>query len=219
MGKLANDMQALIVCVPRVATRQFRQIRMRCTAVQAKTWWNSAEAWGAAGAIAGWGMTGAAIYDASFAGPEIISLNMTGVMLVYSSLFARWAFIVQPQNLALCACHISNVIAQSNQMRRAIEFKLSNGEHEVVADLRNKACMFIAGTGILIAGGPRIQSKIVEAKMGPVSAAAGAAAGPFTTHFWAPMSKWLISGASFMDLVILLFHTQISVAISASALY
>merc|ERR1711865_838142 len=117
---------------------------------------NSAEAWGAAGAIAGWGMTGAAIYDASFAGPEIISLNMTGVMLVYSSLFARWAFIVQPQNLALCACHISNVIAQSNQMRRAIEFKLSNGEHEVVADLRNKACMFIAGTGILIAGGPRI---------------------------------------------------------------
>ena len=140
-------------------------------------------------------------------------------MLVYSSLFARWAFIVQPQNLALCACHISNVIAQSNQMRRAIEFKLSNGEHEVVADLRNKACMFIAGTGILIAGGPRIQSKIVEAKMGPVSAAAGAAAGPFTTHFWAPMSKWLISGASFMDLVILLFHTQISVAISASALY
>ena len=24
--------------------------------------------------------------------------------------------------------------------------------------------------------------------------------GPFTVHFWAPMSKWLISGASFMDL-------------------
>jgi len=29
---------------------------------------------------------------------------------------------------------------------------------------------------------------------------AGAAAGPFTVHFWAPMSKWLISGASFLDL-------------------
>ena len=25
-------------------------------------------------------------------------------------------------------------------------------------------------------------------------------AGPFTVHFWAPMSKWLISGASFLDL-------------------
>lgn len=24
--------------------------------------------------------------------------------------------------------------------------------------------------------------------------------GPFTVHFWAPMSKWFISGASFMDL-------------------
>ena len=32
------------------------------------------------------------------------------------------------------------------------------------------------------------------------SAIAGAAAGPFTVHFWAPMSKWLISGASFLDL-------------------
>jgi hypothetical protein len=35
-------------------------------------------------------MTGAAIYDASFKGPEVISLNMTPVMIVYSSLFARW---------------------------------------------------------------------------------------------------------------------------------
>lgn len=25
-------------------------------------------------------------------------------------------------------------------------------------------------------------------------------AGPFTVHFWAPMSKWLISGASFFEL-------------------
>ena len=29
---------------------------------------------------------------------------------------------------------------------------------------------------------------------------AAAPAGPFTVHFWAPMSKWLISGASFLDL-------------------
>ena len=35
----------------------------------------------------------------------------------------------------------------------------------------------------------------------PVSAFAGAAAGPFTVHFWAPMSKWLISGASMMELI------------------
>jgi hypothetical protein len=35
---------------------------------QAKTWWNRAEWWGGAGAIAGWGMSGAAIYDASTKG-------------------------------------------------------------------------------------------------------------------------------------------------------
>ena len=34
-----------------------------------KSWWNSAEWWGAAGALAGWGMTGAAIYDATNKGP------------------------------------------------------------------------------------------------------------------------------------------------------
>ena len=48
-------------------------------AVAETGWWSSASFWGAAGAIAGWGMTGAAIYDASTAGPEIISLNMTSV--------------------------------------------------------------------------------------------------------------------------------------------
>lgn len=32
------------------------------------SWWSSAEWWGAAGAVAGWGMSGAAIYDASTKG-------------------------------------------------------------------------------------------------------------------------------------------------------
>ena len=52
----------------------------------------------------------------------------------------------------------------------------------------------------LIAVGPALQSAVVAAGLGPVSALAAAEAGPFTVHFWAPMSKWLISGASFMDL-------------------
>lgn len=33
-------------------------------------------------ALAGWGMTGAAIYDSQFSGPEKISLTMTPVMIV-----------------------------------------------------------------------------------------------------------------------------------------
>jgi len=165
-----------------------------------KSWWTSAEFWGAAGAIAGWGMTGAAIYDASMAGPEIISLNMTGVMIIYSSLFARWAYIVKPQNLLLCSCHSSNVLAQANQMRRAIEHKLQKGERAQVYEMGQQAAMVAIGSGALIVAGPSLQSALVAANLGPISNIAGAAAGPFTVHFWAPMSKWLISGASFLDL-------------------
>jgi len=152
------------------------------------------------GALAGWGMTGAAVYDASAKGPEVISMNMTGVMIVYSSLFCRWAFIVKPQNLLLSACHASNVVAQSNQMRRAVESKLARGEEAEVRALASKAAAVAATMGVLIAVGPKLQAVIVAADLGPVSKLAAADAGPFTTHFWAPMSKWLISGASFLEL-------------------
>ena len=74
-------------------------------------WWSSAEFWGGLGALAGWGMTGAAIYDAQFSSPEKISMTMTPVMIIYSSLFCRWAIVVKPQNLLLAACHGSNVVA------------------------------------------------------------------------------------------------------------
>merc|ERR1719238_2209307 len=63
-----------------------------------------------------------------------------------------------------------------------------------------KAAAGGAGLAALIAFSNPIQSAIVGAGLGPISTFAGAAAGPFTTHFWAPMSKWLISGASFLDL-------------------
>ena len=169
-------------------------------AAKPKGWWSSAEFWGGCGALAGWGMTGSAIYDASFAGPEVISLTMTPVMIVYSSLFARWAFVVKPQNLLLSACHVSNVVAQLNQMRRAIEHKLANGEQAAVNEIGMKSAAFAVTVGGLCAGGQTLRAAVVGAKMGPVSAFAESAAGPFTVHFWAPMSKWLISGASFIDL-------------------
>mmetsp|Transcript_19460 Transcript_19460/g.46196 ORF Transcript_19460/g.46196 Transcript_19460/m.46196 type:complete len:299 (+) Transcript_19460:34-930(+) len=165
-----------------------------------KGWWSSAEFWGGLGAIAGWGMTGAAINDAYFAGPEIISANMTGVMLVYSSLFARWAWIVQPRNTLLCACHVSNVIAQCNQARRLIEYKQANGEHAEVRQYLEKGAMVAVVGAIAVVGSGTMQAAIVGMNAGPLSAIAAADAGPFTVHFWAPMSKWLISGASFLDL-------------------
>jgi mitochondrial pyruvate carrier 2 len=163
--------------------------------------WKSAQFWGGAGALAGWGMSGAAIYDATQSGPDVISMNMTSVLIVYSSLFARWAWVVQPRNLALCACHVTNVAAQLNQLRRALEHKRGTpeGEKEVQSYLFS-AGGFAAGVGALVAAGPALRARLVGAELGPVSVVAAAAAGPFTVHFWAPMSKWFISGASFLDL-------------------
>lgn len=165
-----------------------------------KGWWHSAEFWGAMGALAGWGMSGSAIYDAAQQGPEVISLTMTPVLIVYSALFARWAWVVQPRNTFLAACHATNVAAQSNQLRRALEYKISIGQEDEVKKMGQTAAM--GGVALLggIAAGPTMRSMLSNANLGVISSVAAADAGPFTVHFWAPMSKWMISGASFLEL-------------------
>lgn len=186
----------------RVLTRRWLTVSKETVVKKEKetTWWSSAEFWGGMGALAGWGMSGAAIYDATLQGPEVISLNMTCVLIVYSSLFARWAFVVRPQNLLLASCHIANVAAQLNQLRRALEHKMETGQEQEVRDMAKQAAVAGAvGAGAIVAG-PMMQRTLSNASLGIVSKVAAADAGPFTVHFWAPMSKWLISGASFMDL-------------------
>jgi len=164
------------------------------------SWWTSAELFGRLGAIAGWGMSGAAIYDASVSEPDIISMNMTSVLIVYSSLFARWAYVVKPQNLLLSACHVTNVAAQLNQLRRALEYKLEQGHKDEVESYMYKVAAGSLSGAACVLLGPSVQPLIVGSNLGVVSSIAAADAGPFTVHFWAPMSKWLISGASFLDL-------------------
>ena len=164
------------------------------------SWWTSASLWGRLGGIAGWGMSGSAIYDAFISGPEIISMNMTGVLIVYSSLFARWAYVVKPQNLLLASCHATNVVAQLNQLRRALQYKVEQGKKEEVEEYAYKVAAAAVGGTACIFLGPTVQSTLAGANLGFISSFAGAEAGPFTVHFWAPMSKLLISGASFMDL-------------------
>jgi Mitochondrial pyruvate carriers len=162
--------------------------------------WSDPKFWGGMGALAGWGMSGAAIYDATQQGPEVISLNMTGVLLVYSSLFARWAFVVKPQNLLLAGCHIANIMAQTNQMRRGLEHKMASGQdRDVQVLLTNASYAGIAGAAAILAG-PRVRQALVQRpELGILSTVAAADAGPFTVHVWAPMSKWMISGASFFE--------------------
>jgi len=202
----ANPQTRGIIRIPKLQSLKPRRLCDKAGAkaetpaeVPKVTWWNSATWWGAAGAIAGWGMTGAAIWDATNNGPDKISLGMTGVLIVYSSLFARWAFVVSPQNMLLASCHMSNVVAQCNQMRRAVNHKLELGKSDEVNDMGMKIGAGGVAIAALIAGGPTLQGVIVGLELGPISSFAGAAAGPFTTHFWAPMSKWMISGQSFFE--------------------
>jgi hypothetical protein len=144
------------------------------------------------GAIAGWGMSGAASYDATKQGPEVISLTMTPVLIVYSSLFARWAYIVKPQNLLLCACHVTNVGAQLNQLRRALVYKMENGQQEQVEAMGKTAAVGGAIVVGSVLSGPALRGVLTRANLGIVSSIADSPAGPFTVHFWAPMSKWYV---------------------------
>ena len=147
-------------------------------------WWKSPEFWGLAGSIAAWGMSGAAIYDSALQGPEVISLTMTPVLMVYSGVFARWAWVVKPRNLSLMWCHIANVTAQTNQLRRALEHKMNTGEEEQVKEMAQQVGVLGAATAAAIVAGPTIRTALTGANLGIVSSIAAADAGPFTVHFW-----------------------------------
>lgn len=158
--------------------------KSKAAEVESVGWWKSPEFWGFAGSLAAWGMSGAAIYDSALQGPEVISLTMTPVLMVYSGLFARWAWVVKPRNLSLMYCHIANVIAQTNQLRRALEHKIDNGEEKEVKEMMQQVGVLGGVTAAAIVGGPTARNALTGANLGVVSSIAAADAGPFTVHFW-----------------------------------
>ena len=130
-------------------------------------------------------------------------MTMTGVMIGYSSLFIRFAWAVQPRNYLLFACHSFNVAAQINQLRRAIEYKLDhvpNAAKEI-----NELAQRAALAGVTLAGVLFSSNKMKAALSGPsvpsfIRSFSSHPAGPFTIFFWAPTSKWLLSGANMLNL-------------------
>ncbi|KAL5457202.1 hypothetical protein EMCRGX_G034447 [Ephydatia muelleri] len=82
------------------------------------------------GPVANWGVPLAALADMK-KDCEIISPKMTGAMVIYSSLFMRFALRVKPRNLLLFACHLTNFSAQSIQLGRLIHYNLKKGESAV----------------------------------------------------------------------------------------
>lgn len=148
-------------------------------------------------------MVGAAVYDASFKGPEIIDVPMTATMIGYSGLFVRFAWLVQPRNYILFACHAFNVTAQLNQLRRAIEYKIANVPNAAkeIGEYGKQAAIVGAGLLGLILSSGRIQ-KFLTAETMPsfIKNVAAHPAGPMTIFFWAPTSKWLLSVNNLSDL-------------------
>lgn len=69
------------------------------------------------GPVANWGFVVAGLVDTQKP-PEMISGNMTGVMCVYSGLFMRFAWMVQPRNYLLLGVHVSNEAVQLYQFQR-----------------------------------------------------------------------------------------------------
>ncbi|CAP35592.2 Protein CBG18071 [Caenorhabditis briggsae] len=73
------------------------------------------------GPVANWGLPLAALGDLK-KNPDMISGPMTSALLIYSSVFMRFAWHVQPRNLLLFACHLANFSAQGAQVNLFICF-------------------------------------------------------------------------------------------------
>lgn len=63
------------------------------------------------GPLANFGFVVAGLVDMNKP-PEMISGKMTGVLCIYSGLCMRFAWMVQPRNYLLLACHASNETVQ-----------------------------------------------------------------------------------------------------------
>ncbi|XP_019871210.1 mitochondrial pyruvate carrier 1 [Aethina tumida] len=73
------------------------------------------------GPLANWGIPLAAIADMG-KDPKYISPKMTFALTLYSCMFMRFALRVQPRNLLLFSCHLTNASAQAIQLCRYLYY-------------------------------------------------------------------------------------------------
>jgi hypothetical protein len=79
------------------------------------------------GPLANWGFVLAAIMDMDKPA-EAISGPMTTAMCIYSGLFMRFAWMVQPRNYLLLACHASNETAQLYLLQKKVRHNMEKPE-------------------------------------------------------------------------------------------
>jgi len=85
------------------------------------------------GPVANWGIPIAAFADIK-KDPKFISGKMTAALCLYSMVFMRFAWKVQPRNLLLLACHMTNEAAQLTQAYRFVNYEYMGGKEEIEAE-------------------------------------------------------------------------------------
>ncbi|CAH1798141.1 unnamed protein product, partial [Owenia fusiformis] len=112
--------------VPKMAANSFGKFFKYVGSKEFRQYLCSTHFWGP---VANWGLPLAAIADTK-RNPEMISGKMTLALSIYSMLFMRFAWKVQPRNLLLFACHFSNECAQLTQGSRFIKYYYLSSEEE-----------------------------------------------------------------------------------------
>eukprot|EP00411_Alexandrium_monilatum_P038738 CAMPEP_0175414318 /NCGR_PEP_ID=MMETSP0095-20121207/43602_1 /TAXON_ID=311494 /ORGANISM="Alexandrium monilatum, Strain CCMP3105" /LENGTH=239 /DNA_ID=CAMNT_0016713375 /DNA_START=93 /DNA_END=812 /DNA_ORIENTATION=- len=158
------------------------------------------------GPVANWGLAGSGMYDAALKGPEIINERMCAIQVVYSGLFVRFAWAVQPRNYILASCHTTNVLAQTNQLRRWVSHKMETDPTNAPAAIQMVGGGLAATAAVVAATmvvrkplQKPLQSALVNMQAGTLSKLAAHPAGPFYIHFWAPNFKWMLSVSNLLD--------------------
>lgn len=112
-----------------MAAKLVNQALVQIKSPEFRTYLRSTHFWGP---VANWGIPLAAIADIK-KDPSIISGKMTLALLLYSALFMRFALKVQPRNLLLFACHVTNESAQIVQMSRFVKYHYMDEKKEAEA--------------------------------------------------------------------------------------
>ncbi|KDN53199.1 UPF0041-domain-containing protein [Tilletiaria anomala UBC 951] len=90
------------------------------------------------GPVANWGLPLAALADLK-KDEEIISGSMTTAMALYSTVFMRFAWRVQPRNYLLFACHLTNATAQTGQLFRFCNYHYFGGREKALGGAPKQA--------------------------------------------------------------------------------
>ncbi|KAH8418030.1 hypothetical protein KR222_010821 [Zaprionus bogoriensis] len=101
-----------------------RRTMATSSAAEWRNYFMSTHFWGP---VANWGIPIAALADTQKS-PKFISGKMTLALTLYSCIFMRFAYKVQPRNWLLFACHATNASAQAFQGMRYLNYARTQGE-------------------------------------------------------------------------------------------